>query len=72
MIEEHTTITKKEESKAFNVSVRAWGFLIIITTVCIMSTLGRKIEEPLYTMAGMIIAYYYAQKEPSKANANKQ
>jgi len=42
-------------------SLRGFIALLIVFTVCVMSSLGNKIEEPLYTLVGMVIGYYYAQ-----------
>jgi len=42
-------------------SLRGFIALLIVFTVCIMSSTGSKIEEPLYTLVGMVIGYYYAQ-----------
>lgn len=51
------------ESQAFNISVRGWIALLVVTTICVMSLLSREIKEPLYTLGGMIVGYYYAQKK---------
>ena len=40
-----------DTSTIFGVSVRAWMALMIIATVCIMSSLGRNIPDPLYSLA---------------------
>ena len=42
-------------------SLRGFIALIIVFTVCTLSATGTKIEEPLYTLVGMVIGYYYAQ-----------
>jgi len=42
-------------------SLRGFIALLIVFTVCVMSSFGNKIEEPLYTLVGMVIGYYYAQ-----------
>ena len=53
----------RSESRAFNVSVRAWLALIVIGTVCFMSVTGREIKEPLYTLCVTVVSFYYAQRE---------
>jgi len=57
-------ITEKAsgESQLIRVSVRAWAFLLLIGTVCGMSILGVKVEEPLYTLVGMAAGLYFGQK----------
>ena len=45
------------------ISLRGFIALMIVWTVCVMSTSGAKIEEPLYTLVGMVIGYYYAQEK---------
>lgn len=57
-------ITEKSggESHLARVSVRAWAFLLLIITVCGMSIMGIKVEEPLYTLVGMAAGLYFGQK----------
>lgn len=57
----------KSESGILSISIRGWLALIVIFTVCFMSATGVEVKEPLYTMCGMMIAFYYAQnKQPNK------
>jgi hypothetical protein len=72
MVEETSIITKplpelkfKEapESKAFNVSLRGWVCLLVVATICYMSIAQIEIKEPLYTLGGMVIGYYFAQSK---------
>lgn len=59
--------TKKDESALMSISIRGWLALIVIFTVCLMSLMKIEVKEPLYTMTGMMIAFYYAQnKQPPK------
>lgn len=51
------------ESKVFGISARALITLIVVVTVCAMALLGMPVEEPLYTLVGMCVGYYFAQKE---------
>jgi len=60
-------VSSKENSQhstLFNVSLRGWIALLIIVTICAMSMLGMKVEEPLYTLCGMVVAFYYGQQKP--------
>lgn len=50
-----------EESKIFNVSLRGWLTLFVVGTCCYMSVTMIKIEEPFYTLVGMVVAYYFGQ-----------
>lgn len=68
---EETQITTKPEAEThhsviFGVSVRGWIALIIVLTVCGMSALMREVKEPLYTLAGMVLGYYFAQTTQKK------
>jgi hypothetical protein len=73
-----TTIGDRENpgvpSHFFQISVRGWLAVGLIITVC-MKSLAEvvlaimlkdvsmlKVTEPLYTMAGMALAYYFGQK----------
>jgi hypothetical protein len=64
---EETTVTRKtDHSTLFSISIRAWLTLIVVFTVCYMSIFGIKIEEPLYTLVGMVIGYYFGQSPKQK------
>jgi len=62
---------KKEEQKVDNsqndnsmilgISLRGWIAMIVILTICLMSGLQIDIKEPLYTLAGLIIGFYFGQ-----------
>ena len=64
------------DSSFFGISVRAWLAILIVTTTCAISVMfavadikqGKelKIGEPLYTMAGMALGFYFGQKQPPK------
>jgi hypothetical protein len=69
MSEDTQQFAKPVESKAFNISIRAWIALMVVFTVCFMSIMAVEIKEPLYTLAGMVIGYYYAQKEKPKSQS---
>ena len=53
---------KTGNSKIFGVSLRGWLAFVVIYTICLMSVLGVKVEEPLYTIGGMIVAFYYGHE----------
>lgn len=71
--------SKREEhggtSHFMKVSVRAWLALVLISTVCLHSVAAialaiilkdpgqLKVTEPLYTMSGMALAYYFGQQK---------
>lgn len=60
-------VTHKSESGILSISIRGWLSLIVVYTVCLMSVFKLEVKEPLYTMCGMMIAFYYAQnKQPNK------
>ncbi len=56
----------KAESTIGGVSVRAWIAVIVIVTVCLMSGLKITISEPLPTIAGLIVGFYFGA-HPKKA-----
>lgn len=59
----NTEIITRKRDQIFNLSARAWIAVVVILTVCAMSVMGVVIEEPLYTLAGMVVAYYYGQNQ---------
>lgn len=76
---EETQVFKREEpygtSHFLQVSVRAWLAVGLIATICmtqvaviVLAVLTKQPEllevgEPLYTMSGMALAYYFGQKQ---------
>jgi uncharacterized membrane protein YhaH (DUF805 family) len=54
---------QKNESQILGVSLRGWLALMIVFTVCAMSSWGADIKEPLYSMVLISIGYYYGQKK---------
>ena len=58
---EHT-----QNSRVLNISLRGWIALLITATVCTMSVIGRDVKEPLYTLAGMVIGFYFANAQQKK------
>jgi hypothetical protein len=61
------TKAKRDHSHIFCVSVRGWIALMVIGTVCFMSLEKIKIEEPMYTLVGMVAGFYLAQGNKPKA-----
>ena len=55
----------KDSSKILNVSLRGWITLMITATVCIMSIYDINVKEPMYTLVGMVVGYYFAQNKNS-------
>lgn len=43
------------------VSIRGWLAVLTILTVCAMALLTIEVQEPLYTLAVAIVAFYYGQ-----------
>lgn len=68
-------------SHFLQISIRAWLAVLLISTVCAHSAATialaiimknpdlLKVTEPLYTMSGMALAYYFGQQ---KQQPNKQ
>lgn len=52
---------KPTESHLFNMSVRAWIALMVVGTVCYMSIAQIIVKEPLYTLAGLIVGFFFGQ-----------
>lgn len=67
--QQFTRDTNTKESSLFGVSFRGWLTLALIATVCYMSINGIEIKEPLYTLAGMVVGYYFGH---SRNKTNKQ
>lgn len=53
----------RHDSRILGLSVRAVIALIVIITVCAMSLLLIEIKEPLYTLAGLIVGFYFGQNQ---------
>ena len=53
-------------SHIMSLSTRAIGFLMVVGTICWMSINGMDVKEPLYTLGGMVIGYYFGQVEKPK------
>lgn len=52
-----------DTSTLWGVSLRGWISLIVVLTVCFMSALSVEVKEPLYTLAGLIVGFYFGQNQ---------
>ena len=52
-----------DSSKILGTSLRGWISFTVVYTVCMMSLFGVDVKEPLYTLAGMVVAYYFGQEK---------
>lgn len=52
---------KTDTSTILGVSIRGWIAIVVVLTVCLMSGLRIDIKEPLYTLAGLIVGFYFGQ-----------
>ena len=50
------------ECSVWSVSVRGWLALMLVATVCALSGGDVVIREPLYSMAIMVLGFYFGQK----------
>jgi hypothetical protein len=62
------TKTISESSTIFGVSLRGIITIMVIGTVCIMSVMKNDIKEPLYTLAGMVVAFYFGHQQGLVSN----
>lgn len=63
---------RPSESHVFNMSLRGFVTLIVVTTVCVMAYQGKTIEEPLYTLVGMVVGYFFGQQTKPKTQQTTQ
>jgi hypothetical protein len=56
-----------DTSKVWGVSLRGWISLIVILTICLMSGLQIDIKEPLYTLGGLIVGFYFGQNQKKQS-----
>lgn len=59
-----------DESKIMGVSLRGWLSVIIIGTSCVMAFLGKKIDEPLYSLVMFVAGMYFGQSKLSAMSKN--
>jgi hypothetical protein len=53
------------ELTAFGLNIRGLITALIIFTICFMSILQLEVKEPLYTLGGMIVAFYFGHQAGS-------
>jgi hypothetical protein len=51
-----------DSSKLLGVSIRAWLAVLTVGTICAMQAAGMEVKEPLYTLGGMALGFYFGQK----------
>lgn len=54
------------ESNIGGVSFRGILALIVIATVCIMAYMGKKVEEPIYSLVLIVSGAYFGQSKISR------
>lgn len=59
-------VAASDTSRIGGVSLRGWIAVIVIVTVCAMSVLALEVKEPLYTLAGLIVGFYFGQNQKTK------
>lgn len=61
-----TVETIAKESTLLNVSIRAWIALLVVGTICYMSIAIIEVKEPLYTLGGLIVGFFFGQAKSPK------
>ena len=56
------TTSFNRESQLVGISIRGWLATLVTITVCIMSYLQIKIEEPFYGISLWVLGFYFGQK----------
>jgi hypothetical protein len=64
---EEETDPKRDQSHICSLSVRALITLLVTITVCVMAFQNKKVEEPLYTVVGLCLGFYFGQRDKPKA-----
>lgn len=59
-------ISKDSLLGRLGLSVRGCVVVVVTVTVCGMSFAGKTVAEPLYSLAGMVIGYYFGQMKHSQ------
>lgn len=58
-------------TRHFHVSFRGVIAVMVLATVCGMSAYGLEVKEPLYTLAGMALGFYFGQRQPKAPPAGR-
>ena len=67
---ENTEVTiTKDGSQVFGISLRGWIAIIITLSVCYMAIMQIAVTEPLYTLATVVISFYFGHQ---MGQANKK
>lgn len=53
----------RDDSKLFGISLRGLIALIVVVTICAMSFCLVEVKEPLYTLGGLIVGFYFGQNQ---------
>lgn len=62
---ETTFEPRRDNSRILGISLRGWIALMVMVTICGMSISALEVKEPLYTLAGLIVGFYFGQdKKP--------
>lgn len=59
--EETAHLVKGSFLARLGLSVRGCVVMTVTVTVCVMSVMGKSVAEPLYSLAGIVIGYYFGQ-----------
>jgi hypothetical protein len=52
---------KSDESHIFSLSARSLIAIIVVLTVCYMSIRAVDVKESLYTLAGLVVGFFFGQ-----------
>lgn len=61
-----------DHSRILGVSVRGWIALIVVSTVCAMSMGAIEVKEPLYTLAGLVVGFYFGQSHKPQTQKDEK
>lgn len=61
-----------QESQFLGVTMRGWIAIFLVITVCIMSLIKIKVEEPLYTLVMMAVSFYLGSKSSGMMKPNEK
>ena len=58
-----SNINESDYSRICGVSIRGWIAVGVVATICAMSVASIEIKEPLYTLGGLIVGFYYGHQQ---------